>query len=169
MFSTDKNSKKYFVTAIACGVLAIVVNLYFYFSFLQIINNLQTFSTSLQSLQSFKIVKIGDATIRAQLLTTEPQWIQGLSGTDALAPNTGMLFDFGRSDYWGIWMKDMNFPIDVLWIDSNLKIIDVVQNMSPSSYPTNYKPHVPALYVLEIPAGTVQTNHITVGQSIKIQ
>ncbi len=169
MFSTDKNSKKYFVTAVAFGVLAIVVNLYFYWGFVQIDNNLQLFSVNSASSQSFKIVKIGDVAIRAQLLTTEPQWIQGLSGTDALAPNTGMLFDFGRADYWGIWMKDMNFPIDVLWITSDLKISDIVENMSPASYPTNYKPHIPALYVLEIPAGTVRANHITVWQSIKIQ
>jgi len=133
---------------------------------------------SVQNPQNFKTVKIGDATIAVQLLTTKPEWIQGLSGRTSLAPNTGLLFVFDKPDYWGIWMKDMNFPIDVLWITavytregitSDLKVSDIVQNMSPASYPTDYKPHVPALYVLEIPAGTVKVNKIMIGQKMVVK
>ena len=80
-----------------------------------------------------------------------------------------MLFVFDSDDYRAIWMKDMKFPIDVLWITSGLEISDIVENMSPESYPTLYKPHVPVKYVLEIPAGTVKNAKILVGQSVEIK
>lgn len=131
-------------------------------------------------------IKIGSAVIKAELATTEPEQVQGLSGRTSLAANSGMLFVFNKSGYWGIWMKDMFFPIDVLWIkdnangdvgnasdnggaNDNLKITDIVENMSPASYPKDYLPSVPVSYVLEIPAGTVKEDKIVVGQNVIIQ
>ncbi len=119
--------------------------------------------------EGLKTIKMGNATIVAEPLTTKPQWIQGLSGKTSLAPNTGDLFVFDRSDYWGIWMKDMLFSIDVVWITADFKVSDIVENMTPESYPTDYKPHQPVLYVLEIPAGTVAANQIKIGQDVSIK
>jgi poly-gamma-glutamate capsule biosynthesis protein CapA/YwtB (metallophosphatase superfamily)/uncharacterized membrane protein (UPF0127 family) len=113
----------------------------------------------------FKTIQIGTAIIRAELATTEAEQLQGLSGRPLLAANTGMLFVFQNSADWGIWMKDMNFPIDVLWVTNGLKVSDIVENMLPSSYPNIYTSHVPTKYVLEVPAGTVKEYGITVGQS----
>lgn len=126
-------------------------------------------SQNTEAQNNFKTIQIGNAVINAELATTEAQWVQGLSGRTSLATSTGMFFVFNHPAYWGIWMKDMNFPIDVLWITDNLKISDIVENMSPASYPQAYSPHVPALYVLEIPAGTVKTYGLKVGQYVVVK
>ena len=120
-------------------------------------------------LDNFKTIQIGAATIHAELATTQAEQIQGLSGRTFLSTSTGMFFVFNRSSNWGIWMKDMNFSIDVLWIADDMKVSDIVENMSPASYPTAYKPHVPARYVLEVPAGTVKSGGITVGQNVVLK
>ncbi|HAO64947.1 TPA: hypothetical protein DCQ44_03135 [Candidatus Taylorbacteria bacterium] len=121
------------------------------------------------AIKNYKTIQIGRATIQAELATTEAQQVQGLSGRTSLATSTGMLFVFDRADKWGIWMKDMNFPIDVLWIDSNLKVNYIVENMTPASYPTTYWPQTPASYVLEIPVGTIKSDGISVGQSVVLK
>ena len=116
-----------------------------------------------------KTIQIDEAVIRAELATTEVEQLRGLSDRPPLAANTGMLFVFQNSTNWGIWMKDMNFPIDVLWITDDLKISDIVENMLPSSYPNIYTSHVPTKYVLEVPVGTVKEYGITVGQSVVLK
>ena len=113
-----------------------------------------------------KIVQIGNANIKVELALTEAERIQGLSGRTSLASGTGMLFVFAKPAYWSIWMKDMNFPIDVLWITDDLKVNYVVGNMTPKSYPKAYKSATPARYVLELPVGTVEKYKIAEGQSV---
>ncbi len=122
--------------------------------------------SDLKNTSNSRIIQIGNIYINAELATTEAEQIQGLSSRTSLAPNAGMFFVFGYDSGWGIWMKDMNFPIDVLWITDDLKISDIVENMTPESYPKAYMPHVPVRYVLELPAGTVKNGGFTVGQSV---
>lgn len=122
-----------------------------------------------QVLKDFKTVQVGSAVINAELATTQAQQIQGLSGRAELATSTGMLFVFDRLDKWGIWMKDMNFPIDVIWISDDLKVNYIVENMLPSSYPKAYEPDALARYVLEVPVGTVKSNGIVVGQDVTVK
>jgi uncharacterized protein len=113
-----------------------------------------------------KTVQIGGAVINVELAATQAEQIQGLSGRTSLASSTGKLFVFNRPSKWGIWMKDMNFPIDVLWINDDLKVVYIVENMSPASYPKVYTPSVFARYVLEVPVGTVKNIGVVVGQSV---
>ena len=60
-------------------------------------------------------------------------------------------------------MKEMNFPIDIIWLDENLKIVAIKENAMTESYPEVFTPSTPARYVLEVPAGFVQKNKISVG------
>ena len=115
---------------------------------------------------NIKYVQIAGQNIKVDLALTPVEQEQGLSGRQSLAENEGMLFVFDHSSNWGIWMKDMNFPIDVLWISGDLKVSDIVENMLPSSYPYVYTSHIPTQYVLEVPAGTVKRSGIAVGQSV---
>lgn len=80
----------------------------------------------------------------------------GLSGRESLAQDRGMLFVFDKPGKWGFWMKDMAFPIDIIWLDKNFNPVEVVENLSPNSYPKTFYPKEPALYTLELPAGTWQ-------------
>ncbi|HVS79909.1 MAG TPA: DUF192 domain-containing protein, partial [Candidatus Paceibacterota bacterium] len=91
-----------------------------------------------------------------------------LSDRASLAADAGLLFIFPQPDYIGIWMKDMNFPIDVIWLDSTMKVIYIVPNMTPESYPKVYTPTSPAAYVLEVNAGVAARENIKIGDQAKI-
>lgn len=91
---------------------------------------------------------------------------RGLSGQTELKEGTGLLFVFDYSDKHGIWMKDMNFPIDVVWLDSQLNVVFIKKDFSPSSYPEIVYPSTNSSYVLEFPAGFLNTHHIDIGDKL---
>lgn len=88
---------------------------------------------------------------------------RGLSGRTSLAPLSGMLFLFDAPGLYGVWMKDMHFPLDILWLDGKKRVVAIEENALPSSYPHIFRPSVPARFILEVNAGFVAKNHIVVG------
>ena len=114
-------------------------------------------------------ITIGSTSIEAELATTPAEQEQGLSGRVSLPPGRGMFFVFDHADKWGIWMKDMRFPIDILWADENGYIVTIEHNVPPSSYPNSFFPSTTSLYVLEVPAGFTKTFGIAIGQQIVVK
>ncbi|HWZ65342.1 MAG TPA: DUF192 domain-containing protein [Patescibacteria group bacterium] len=108
-------------------------------------------------------ITIGGATLLARVAKTDQELSHGLSGTSDLKDSQGMLFVFGYADKWTIWMKDMKYPIDVIWLDKDKKVIDVAVNLTPDSYPQSFKPNQNALYVLEVPSGFITRHNIVSG------
>lgn len=67
----------------------------------------------------------------------------------------------------GIWMKDMEIPIDILWVNSNKQVVYVVENAQPEwSTSKTMRPSEPAQYVIELPAGAVVRSTISVGDTV---
>lgn len=93
---------------------------------------------------------------------------QGLSGHAPLLEGEGMLFVFDTDDSWGIWMKDMLFPIDIVWANAEGRVVTVVANADPASYPQIFYPTVPARYVVELPAGYAGRNAIAEGSVLEL-
>ncbi len=115
-------------------------------------------------------VTIGQTHIEVELATTEAERALGLSGRTGLPAGKGMFFIFDTQDNWGIWMKDMQFSIDILWADQHGTIVTIEHNVAPSTYPaTSFYPSVPASYVLELPAGFAKQHGIAVGGKIVVQ
>jgi uncharacterized membrane protein (UPF0127 family) len=109
-------------------------------------------------------LEIGDARYTVRVVSSGDEREKGLSGTASLARDKGMLFVFDEDKQWGIWMKDMNYAIDILWLDQSKTVVDMAENATPASYPkTIFKPKVPARYVLELAAGSVSDASIAVG------
>lgn len=88
---------------------------------------------------------------------------QGLMFRKELAPNTGMLFIYKRSQTVTMWMKNTLIPLDMLFADKLGRIMFIAENTTPMS---EAKIQAPGLmkYVLELPAGTVKRLSISVGQ-----
>lgn len=120
--------------------------------------------------QAIRSVSFGDGTsISVTIAGTDAKREQGLSDTSSLLPGTGMLFVFDTSGKYGFWMKDMQYPIDIIWIDTDGRIITVAPNVRPDTYPdTVFYPLVPATYVLEVNAGFSALHRLETGQSISI-
>jgi len=89
----------------------------------------------------------------------------GLSGRTSL-DGEGMLFVFEESGNYGFWMKDMNFPIDILWIDDTFTIMGIEKEVSPDTYPKSFGEKFLAKYVLEVPSQYSDKNKINVGDKI---
>ena len=112
-------------------------------------------------------VTIGGSVVRVEVENTEASREQGLSGRTSLAEGHGMLFVFDAPGKYGFWMKDMNFAIDMLFIDASGKIVTIAAEASPAGYHLNppqvFYPASDALYVLEVPAGFAAVHGIVDG------
>ncbi len=89
---------------------------------------------------------------------------QGLSGTTILPASAGKLFVFDTAGKPGFWMKDMQYGLDLVWIDSSLKIVSVTRDVSPDTYPQVFYPPQLVQYVLEVNAGFSTRNNLMVGE-----
>ena len=114
------------------------------------------------------IVVLGKYSFVVETVDTELTRERGLSGRMILVEGTGMLFVFEKSFLWGIWMKDMNFSIDVVWFDAAGTIVGVKEHMTPESFPEVFVPQLPAQYVLEIPDGAFAKSGAKLGDSVTI-
>ncbi len=112
---------------------------------------------------------IGNAPISIDRVNSPLGRQLGLSGEKFLRENQGLLFAFEENSMYGIWMKDMNFAIDVVWFDENLRVVSIRKEFSPSSYPEVAYPTAPAKYVLEVPAGFADTHQIKIGDTLRLQ
>lgn len=111
-------------------------------------------------------VHIGDAIVMAEIVDNETSRAKGLAGRTHLSTNGGMLFVFDEEKDWGIWMKDMKIPIDIIWINAGKEIVDIKADVQPSTYPSVFVPKAKAKYVLELPAGTAKNKHILIGKNV---
>lgn len=96
---------------------------------------------------------LASTTISVEIVRTPAERDRGLSGRLSLAPDRGMLFLFDHPDTYGFWMPEMQFPIDIIWLNGNWQIVDIAHAVAPESYPHVFVPKAPATFVLEVVAG----------------
>lgn len=94
---------------------------------------------------------LSNKTYRVRIADTEEKRAQGLSGVPSLKKDEGMLFIFPTEGLHSFWMKDMNFALDLVWIDSSWNVASTTKNATPESFPKLFYPPQPVQYVLEIP------------------
>jgi len=117
------------------------------------------------------LVRIGSINIPVEIAETEAARGKGLSGRPSLDKNKGMLFMFPKSDFHQFWMPDMNFPIDIIWIN-NGEVVGITPNISDNfnqENPRAYSPPQPVRYVLEVNAGFSTKNKIKIGDVIAFE
>lgn len=116
-------------------------------------------------------VTVNGYNISAFIADTSEKRINGLSGVGNMSQDQAMLFILDSPSKQGFWMKEMNFPIDIIWIDNNDTVIHIEKKLEPclSTFlcPV-YSPPNDAKYVLETTAGFADSLSIDVGKIIKI-
>jgi hypothetical protein len=100
-------------------------------------------------------LKFSDTVVAIEIADTDCKQALGLSGRKSLPENAGMLFLFPESGSHGMWMKDMLFPIDIIWFGPDSTILGVEQNVATSTFPKTFGDNYISKYVLELPAGFV--------------
>jgi uncharacterized membrane protein (UPF0127 family) len=99
-----------------------------------------------------KTIRLGNHDLLAQAAVSDATQEQGLGGKKCLDANQAMLFMFNKPDYYSFWMKDMKFPIDIVWVNARKEVVQVDVNVSQKSYPKSYTPAAPSQYVIEMKA-----------------
>jgi uncharacterized protein len=114
-------------------------------------------------------VTINQTVFRVDIVDKIQEQRIGLSGRDNLAQDQGMLFLFPDKHIRNFWMPNMNFAIDLLWIDDNT-IIGYEQNMLPATPDSiiTYKSPQPVDKVLEIPTGSINKFDFNIGDKVNI-
>lgn len=119
-------------------------------------------------------VTIGGASFTVDLADTPEKLFQGLSGREILEEGTGMLFVFQEERQHTFWMKDMRFPLDMIWITAECTIGDIiadVPNPPPDqkngALPT-YSPSAPSTFVLELNAGVAAASGLQTGDQMTL-
>lgn len=113
-------------------------------------------------------MKLGTTSVEASVADSWPERIQGLSDTPYLPEEVVKLFVFDAPAYHSIWMKDMQYAIDIIWVDETGHIVHLAKNVSPDTYPETFSPAVPALYVIETAAGFADQHSLTVGTTVTL-
>lgn len=92
-----------------------------------------------------------------EIADTSEKRARGLSFRQSLAGNRGMLFVFASKGRHSFWMKDMLFPLDIIWLDENYQAVFIKENAQPCQGECpSLVPDKEAKYVLEINAGGVK-------------
>jgi len=109
---------------------------------------------------------------RLEIADDEATRIQGLSKRPFLPEDTAMLFIYQDKDYLAFWMKDTLFPLDILFLDSNRRIVDI-QTMQPKpGVPDQelrlYQSSAPAMYAIEMNSGLAEKLGFTVGMVVEL-
>ncbi len=99
-------------------------------------------------------LKTPTGVIRLLIAKTPSSREHGLSGYSSIASDQGMLFIFPRAGSVSFWMKDMKFPLDIVWINAHRTVVGITENISPDSYPHTFISPGDVQFVLEINAHT---------------
>lgn len=115
-----------------------------------------------------KPMRVGDTTITCEMAYSGKQRELGLSGRHVLPPDHGMCLVWPRPGHYGLWMLDMHFPIDAVWLDDRYNVIYIEPEISPDSYPRIFQApdHSGTLSILELPERFCEKHGVKVGDRI---
>jgi uncharacterized membrane protein (UPF0127 family) len=144
------------------GIIFAVFITFIFIQFKPLDNNASTANTAQK-------VTIKDQTFKVSIAKTEEEKQKGLSGLDSLRLDEGKLFLFEKPDTYAFWMKDMKFPIDIIFINGT-KIVSITENAKPvkSGELPIYQPTGPSDKALEINAGLSKKYNFKQGDTVTI-
>ena len=149
----------------------LIIIIFFIIGFFVINYDSKTFEN-----KDIKQVQIAGQNINVILALTEVEHNNGLSGRSELKEGEGMLFIFDQPGKYNFWMKDMSFPIDIIWftpseggVGEDLKVVYIKKNADPKLYPETYGPDTNSKYVLEVNEGFSDKNNLKVGDSVVLK
>lgn len=106
--------------------------------------------------------------LQVEVMVKDEDRAMGLMFRPSLPKDRGMLFIFERPDFHGIWMKNCRFPIDIVWLDEERKVVHLAESVPPcKAEPCPvYNPLRRAAYVVELNAGQAKRDKAVLGAVI---
>jgi uncharacterized membrane protein (UPF0127 family) len=151
--------------AIIVGVIIVIILVIWGFA------NLRPFLGSLFGGPSGRVT-VGEHTFTVTVADDPDEREAGLSKKTSLPEDQGMLFVFEKPGNYPFWMKEMQFPLDIIFITDD-KVVTIYPNVQPpetesASLPL-YRPTAPADKVLEINAGLAEQYGIKQGDTVQVK
>ena len=142
---------------LTCAIIIFIISSSQLYAFnLQSNNNTSSIDADFFPNYEKTTISINGFNISMAIASTDEQRIRGLSGVEKLNENEGMLFLFDKPSKQGFWMNKMNFPIDIIWLDSNNKVVHIEKQLEPCKLflacPV-YNSQVDSIYVIELRSG----------------
>jgi uncharacterized membrane protein (UPF0127 family) len=109
--------------------------------------------------------------LQVEVMVEDADRAMGLMFRPSLPEDRGMLFIFERPDFYGIWMKNCRFPIDILWLDEERRVVHLAERTPPCTADPCpvYEPLRKAVYVLELNAGVAKREKAVVGSALSFE
>jgi uncharacterized membrane protein (UPF0127 family) len=170
-----------FVVVIAIGVTATVAVLYLYPGIITTLGQPEDKQQELTISQELRSesdgyqhvnVTLNGMVLVADIAATDEQRTKGLSVKDRLDENEAMLFVFDYEAQHTFWMKNMKFPIDIIWINSDKTVVYIEHNVEPCSseiFCPVFRPDHDSLYVLETVGGFAERHDIVKGTMVEFE
>lgn len=140
----------------------IIIIIFLILGFFLITNPSQNFN-----LENIKEIRIAGKSIKVDLAITEEMHQKGLSGRSMLKEDEGMLFVFDEPGKYYFWMKGMNFPIDIIWFDENMKVVYIKKGAQEEDFLETYGPDINTKYVLEVVSNFSDKNNLKIGDRME--
>lgn len=115
------------------------------------------------------IVTVNGYNVTAFVADTDTKRVEGLSGIEKINQDEGMLFILDSPSKQGFWMKEMKFPLDIIWLDDNKTVVYVEKNLQPCTsafFCPVFTPSKNAKYVLETRAGFADAHSLNESSAI---
>jgi len=110
-------------------------------------------------------------TIQVECAVSPSALARGLSGRQTLDSGHGMLFIFPKLGKQGMWMPDMYFALDIIWLDENLSVVHITYDIQPCVTRTecpNYSSVYNAKYAIEMPSGDAKHYSFSPGLTLEV-
>ncbi|MFY3740078.1 MAG: hypothetical protein HMLIMOIP_000503 [Candidatus Nitrosomirales archaeon] len=148
--------KKMIIAASAIAVVAIAIAL------IPLVTTRST-SPTIPTYGEYEVRKItiDNVMLNVEIADDSEKIQRGLMYREMLPENQGMLFIFDEERKYQFWMMNMKIHLDMIWLDSNGKVVYIVEDVAPCTDSAHtsqctYNPDEPARYVLEVNSGFVK-------------
>jgi uncharacterized membrane protein (UPF0127 family) len=156
----------YFVKMFLKVVLSIACYLFFTIYTVPMYENVRAYVD--EKFSDRRAIVLGEAPIFVEIVQEGEDLKKGLSGRSTLQSDEGMLFIFEKADLHGIWMKDMNFAIDIIWLNEYGEVVHYEKNVVPETFPKVFAPSQLSKYVIEVSSGFIEREGIKIGDKIDL-
>lgn len=106
--------------------------------------------------------------VTVEIAQSPEERAHGLMGRESLPVNYGMWFIFPADVQDKFWMKDTLIPLDIIFVGSDNKVVDIVANTVPQSTEL-LSSRAPYRYALEVNGGFAQARGLQIGDTLEFR
>lgn len=126
--------------------------------------------TTFADINSQDITLPNGKTIQVERMLSAQEQMRGMMFRTSLADDRGMLYVHRESGLYPYWTFQYEIPLDMIWMDAGLKIVEILENVPACKLQASQCPHYGgtrvARYHLELASGMVKKYDLRLGQKI---